>query len=313
MATILVTHGVPREGFAPLHAHRIIIPEPLKAFDRRELRARLPEADAVVACGSLDAELIQCAPRLKIIANYGAGYEGVDVMAAAGRGIPVTNIPDITADSTAELTLGLMLAVARRIGEKNLLLRQQEPAGLFGMGLAMGCRLNGKTLGILGVGHIGGRVARLGQALGMRVIGFSRHGVEQPGVEAASLNELLERSDVLSLHCPLTDETRNLMNRERLLRMKPGAMLINTSRGAVVDCNALAECLASGHLSGAGLDVYPDEPNIPSSLLALPQAVLTPHIGVNTAETRFAMAQACAQQILDVLAGKRPRHIVNGV
>lgn len=313
MATILVTHGVPREGFAALErAHRLVMPAPLCAFSVEELSRLLPEAEAVVACGPLDGRLIALGKGLKIIANYGSGYDGVDVAAAAAQSVPVTNTPDVTAQATAELAIGLMLAVSRRIGEMNLRLRQQAPSTLFGMGREMGGTLRGKRLAIIGMGRIGSEVARMAQALGMEVEGLRRRDVPADSLREAAL-ALISRADVVSLHCPLTSETRALMDRAAFARMKPGSLLINTSRGAVVDSTALADAIECGHLAGAGLDVYPQEPAIPPRLLALSQVVLTPHIGTNTAETRFAMAEACAKQILDALAGRRPEHIVNGL
>ena len=239
--------------------------------------------------------------------------DGVDVRAAAECGIPVTNLPDTVTDSTAELAIGLMLAVSRRIGENSLRAREEAPENLFGMGRSMGRSLRGQTLGLLGCGRIGKRTAEIAAALGMRCIGYSRHGVNHPQVESVNLPELLAQSDVLSLHCPLTQETRRLLDRSALARMKQGSILINTARGAIVDCDALADTLESGHLRGAGLDVYPDEPHIPPRLIALPQVVLTPHIGTNTQETRQRMAEECARQIADALAGKRPAHVVNGI
>lgn len=313
MANILISHGLPEEGFAALQGHTLIMPPPLQAFSISELTVRIADADAVIAAGALPASVIRAGKRLKVIVNYGAGYDKVDIAAAAELGIPVTNIPDTVTDVTAELAVGLMLAVARRIGEMNLRLRREAPESLFGMGLEMGVSLRGKTLGILGCGRIGGRVAELSHALGMRVIGFSRHGVKAAMVEPVHFDELLTRPDVLSLHCPLTEETRGLISREALARMKPGALLINTARGAVVDHDALADAVASGHLAGAGLDVYPDEPKIPPRLLEQERIVLTPHIGSNTREARREMARACAAQVLDVLQGKQPEHIVNGV
>lgn len=313
MATILVTHGIPAEGFSLLSGEKIVIPKPLMQFSMDELAALIPTADAVVACGALPGEIIRRGRKLRIIANYGAGYDGVDVRAAAERGIPVTNLPDTVTDSTAELAIGLMLAVSRRIGENSLRAREEAPENLFGMGRSMGRSLRGQTLGLLGCGHIGKRTAEIAAALGMRCIGYSRHGVNHPQVESVTLPELLAQSDVLSLHCPLTQETRRLLDRSALARMKQGSILINTARGAIVDCDALADALESGHLRGAGLDVYPDEPHIPPRLIALPQVVLTPHIGTNTQETRLRMAEGCARQIADALAGKRPAHVVNGI
>ena len=313
MAIILVTHGVPAAGFEALKAHRLIIPEPLRAFSREELAALIPEADAVVACGRLDGGLIRLGTQLRVIANYGAGYDAVDVAEAARLGVPVTNIPDVTADATAELTLGLMLAVSRRIAELNLRLRREASETLFGMGVEMGRTLRGQTLGVLGLGRIGSRVAALARGFGMEVLGYCRHGADPAVAEQVGLAELLARADVLTLHCPLTAQTRGLIGREAIKQMKPGAVLINTARGAVVDHDALADALASGRLSAAGLDVFPEEPAIPARLLALPQVVLTPHIGTNTAQTRDEMARACARQILDALAGRLPEPVVNGV
>lgn len=313
MAIILITHGVPAAGFAALGSHRLIIPEPLRALSREELAARLPEADAVVACGRLNGELIRLGTRLRVIANYGAGYDAVDVTEAARLGVPVTNIPDVTADATAELAVGLMLAVSRRIAELNLRLRREPSSGLFGLGVEMGRTLRGQTLGVLGMGRIGSRVATLARGFGMEVLGYCRHGADPTVAEPVGLAELLARSDVLTLHCPLTAQTRGLIGREAIGQMKPGAVLINTSRGAVVDHEALADALSSGHLSAAGLDVFPEEPSIPARLLAMKQVVLTPHIGTNTAQTRDEMARACAHQILDALAGRLPGPIVNGV
>ena len=313
MATILVTHGVPREGFSMLETrHQLLIPAPLCAFSRAELARLLPEADAVVACGPLDGALIGCAKRLRIIANYGSGYDAVDTAAAAAHGIPVTNIPDVTAQATAELAIGLLLAAARRIGEMNLRLRHESPAGLFGMGCEMGATLRGKRLGIIGMGRIGTEVARIAKALGMTVDGLRRRDMP-PEHQRAAVLSLISRVDVVSLHCPLTAETRRLMDAEAFAAMKPGSLLINTSRGAVVDCEALADAVERGQLAGAGLDVYPDEPAVPARLLALKQVVLTPHVGTNTIETRYAMAEACGQQILAALAGRQPEHVVNGV
>lgn len=313
MALILITHGVPREGFESLKEHHLVMPAPLAAFSEEALLQLISEADAVVACGRLSGKVICRGKRLVIIANYGAGYDGVDVQEAARCGIPVTNIPDVVTYDTAELAVGLMLSVSRRIGELNLRLRQEAPEHLFGMGRWMGKSLRGQTLGIIGTGRIGMQTATLARGLGMNVLGYCRHGAPEDNCTPVTMDGLLRNADVVSLHCPLTQETRGMMDGAALRAMKPGAMLINTSRGAVVDTEALCEALETGHLSGAGLDVYPDEPHISPRLRCLPNVVLTPHIGTNTEQTRYRMAQACAAQILDALAGKRPTSIVNGL
>ncbi|MBQ4639269.1 MAG: D-glycerate dehydrogenase [Clostridia bacterium] len=313
MATILITHGIPAEGFCALREHTLILPPPLCAFSEEELLLNAPAADAIVAGGKVSAAVIRAAKKLKIIANYGAGYDGVDVQAAREMGVPVTNIPDSVTQDTAELALGLMLAASRRIGEMNLRLRREEPENLFGMGKYMGQSLRGKTLGILGCGRIGSRTASLARAFGMEVMGYSRRGCDSAVARPVSLDTLLREADVLSLHCPLTTETRGLIDAEAFARMKDGAILINTARGAVVDTAALLAALDSGKVWAAGLDVFPDEPRIPPALLQHERVVCTPHIGTNTALTRREMAEACSRQILDALSGKRPQNIVNGL
>lgn len=313
MAKILVTHGLPDEGFSLLKDHEVVIAPPLKAFTQAELEELIVDADAVVAGSKLPGEVIRKAKQLKIIANYGAGYDKVDVDTAAACGIPVTNIPAAVTNVTAELAIALLLAVARRVGELNTRLRQVPAPTLFGMGKNMGVTLRGRTLGIFGCGRIGGRVAEIAKVLGMRVIGYSRRGCDPAVAEPVDFETLIRESDVLSLHCPLTESTRNAISREVIEKMKPGAILINTARGAVVDNDALADAIESGHLFGAGLDVYPDEPNIPERLIGLERIVLMPHSGSNTYDDRCEMARACSRQILDVLAGKRPENIVNGL
>lgn len=313
MATILVTHGIPGDGFSVLEGHKVIIPETLKAFTEAELIEHVREADAIVAAGRISADVIRAGKNLKIIANYGAGYDSVDIKTAAECGVPVTNIPDSVTSDTAELAMGLILAVSRRIGEMNLRLRSVPSETLFGLGRFMGNSLRGRTLGIVGCGRIGERTAQLAKAFGMRVVGYSRRGADPAVAEPMVLNELLSVSDVVSLHCPLTSETRGLIGKDAFSRMKEGAIIINTARGAVIDTPALLEALKSGRLAGAGLDVFPDEPHIPAEILEFDNVVCTPHIGTNTHLTRSEMAKACSLQILDVLAGKRPANIVNGL
>ena len=308
MATILISHGIPTEGLQALSAHKILIPAPLKAFSEEELLHLIPEAEAVIAGGKLPGHVIRAGKNLKIIANYGAGYDGVDIAAAKECGVPVTNIPDTVTQSTAELAIALMLSVSRRIGELNLKLRREPSENLFGMGLNMGRTLAGQTLGVIGCGRIGRRVTELAQALGMQVI------CHDPALPASMpLPQLLRTADIISLHCPLTESTHHLMNASAFAQMKHGALLINTARGGVMDYDALEAALDNGTLSGAGLDVYPDEPHIPHALLARDNVVCTPHIGANTMQTRRDMAAACARQILDALCGKRPENIVNGL
>lgn len=313
MATILISHGLPADDFAALKGHRLILPDLYSEFSQEELARLIPEADAVVACGKLPGDTIRKGKKLKIIANYGAGYDGVDIKAAAECAVYVTNIPDAVAASTAELAVSLMMAVSRRVGEMNLLIRGENSADLFRLGKYMGRNLFSQTLGIIGCGKIGSKVAQVAKALGMRVIAYSRRGCDPSIAEPVDFDTLIETADIISLHCPLTDETKGLIGKNAFARMKKGAMIINTARGAVIDFGALMEAVESGHISGAGIDVYPDEPNIPEGLLNYPNIVCMPHIGANTVQTRLAMGEACSKNILDVLAGRHPQNIVNGL
>lgn len=315
--TVLVTHNIPGDGLEELKLKCRVItpPEGQLSFDRAEILARMPEADAVLACAAIDAQMIAAAPRLKIISNYGAGYDRIDTQAAAARGIPVTNIPDDTMQATAELALALLMSLSRRVTELDRALRAGEQ-GLFTMGARMGHTLNGKLLGIIGMGHIGGALANMCRALGMNVAYYNRHrlpGEREQGCRYMELDELIAASDVISINCPLTDSTRGLMDARRIALMKPQAMLINTSRGGVVDTAALIEALRQKRIAGAGLDVFPQEPDVPAELLELDNVVLTPHVGTNTVETRAQMASACAQRIMEALDGRTPRNVVNGV
>lgn len=311
---VILTHRIPTAGLESLNKSCIVHTSEGAKFSREQLYALLPKADAVIAGGLFDADMIAAAPRLCIISNYGAGYERVDIAAATKRRIPVTNIPQAVARPTAELALSLMLAVSRRIAELDRLIRQGIPEEAFGMGKRMGRSLFGATLGIVGMGSVGTQMAIFGQLLGMNVVYHNRHRLafeKEQGARYVPLNELLRVSDVVSLHCPLNEETRGLIGRRELSHMKKEAILINTARGGVVDYDALAEALQSGFIAGAGLDVFPREPHISEALLKLENVTLTPHIGTNTHEGRFAMAEACAFRILEVFEGRRPPNVVN--
>jgi len=313
MYTILITHGLPREDFADLKDNRIIMPGLYEEFSAGELMRLIPDADAVVACGKLPGEIIRAGRKLKIIANYGAGYDSVDIRTAAECGIPVTNIPDAVTAGTAELAVALMMAVSRRVGEMNLRLRGEEPEELFGLAKYMGRSLCGQTLGVIGCGRIGTRVLNIAKALGMLAIAYSRSGCKADTAEPVSLDHLLETADIISIHCPLNAETRGMIDAAAFAKMKQGAIIINTARGAIIDHDALIEAIESGKIAGAGLDVYPNEPHIPEKLLKLENVVLTPHIGANTVQTRREMGRACSERILAALAGRRPDNIVNGL
>ena len=256
----------------------------------------------------VDAELFDAAgPRLRIVANFGVGYDSVDVKEATRRGIVVANTPDVLTEATAELTIALLLALLRRVAEGDRLVRRQEdwalaPTFMLGEGLA------GKTLGIVGLGRIGSEVARLAEAFGMRVV----HTRGEGPYEELPLDQLLAEADVVSLHVPLTPQTRHLIGARELALTRPGAVLINVSRGPVVDEPALVEALSAGRIAGAALDVYEREPEVSAGVLGLENVVLSPHLGSSTHAAREAMGMLCADALEAVLLrNELPANSVN--
>jgi glyoxylate reductase len=275
-------------------------------------RGELGDADALLCLltDRVDAALLERAPRLRIVANAVVGYEHVDLRACAARGIVVTNTPDMLTEATADLAWALILAAVRRVPQAERSLRAGEFHG-WGFWDYLGGDLAGATLGIFGMGRIGRAVARRAGGFGMRVVYHSRARLPADeearlGTEPVSFDELLARSDVLTLHAPLTAETRHAIGREALGRMRPGAYLVNTARGALVDEAALADALRDGPLAGAGLDVYEREPEITPGLLDLPNVVLLPHVGSATRGTRTRMAMLAARNVHAVLSGRPP-------
>ncbi len=315
MAKIVVTYGVPAQGFYDhLGGHEICIPDSLRGYTKEELLAILPDADAVVACTAVDADMIAVARKLKLIVCYGAGYDAIDVAAATRAGIMVANTPDAVTAPTAELAIALLTGIARRIGELDSLLRTTPSAQVFGMGKYMGASLAGQTLGIVGMGRIGAKVADFGRFMGMKVLYTARTPKphrDEAGDIRVSLPELMAQSDYISLHCPATPETAKLISRELLAMVKPTACLVNTARGAVLDEAALLEALTEKRIAGAALDVYPDEPHVNPELLKYRNVLLTPHCGSNTHQARYEMARQAAQRIRTVLAGGLPENLLN--
>lgn len=277
--------------------------EPLPS--REDVEALVPLVSQPVTAETMDG-----LPALRVIANYGVGYDNIDLEAARSRGIVVTNTPGVLTDATADLAMALLLAAARRLREGlDLALSGKwegwRPTELLGMGL------QGRALGILGAGRIGVATAKRAAAFGMEVLYWSRSS--SPELEAGAggrrvedLEELLSVSDVVSVHLPLTPETQGLLDSGRLTAMKRGAILVNTARGAVVDERALEESLRSGHLAAAGIDVFENEPEIPSGLRALPNCFVLPHLGSATREARQAMWDLAAKNARAALAGEEP-------
>lgn len=277
-------------------------------------RCDLSDADALVCLllDRIDAAVLARAPKLRVIANCAVGYDNVDLAAATSRGVAVTNTPDVLTEATAEFTLALVFAAARRLPEGEALVRGGQWPG-WRLDQLIGQPLGGRTLGIVGMGRIGQAVSAKASALGMRIVYSGHRDVTVPGVTATRVptDELFAVADVVSLHCPLTPETRKLVNAERLARMKPTAIVINTARGPCVDDEALADALERGRLFAAGLDVFDGEPQIHPRLLAAPRLVLAPHLGSATTEARTQMAQLCADGVLHILTGRRPPNLVN--
>lgn len=267
--------------------------------------ARATLLERVAGCGGLvtmptdrvDGEVLDRGP-VRVLAQHAVGYDNLDLDAARARGVVVTNTPGVLTEATADLTMALLLAVCRRVLEGDKMMRAKAFHGWRPL-LLRGMALGGARLGIIGLGRIGRAVATRAKAFGMEVVHHSRSG-------GLPLDALLATSDVVSLHCPLTPETRHLIDREALARMKAGAYLINTARGPVVDEAALVEALGAGQLAGAALDVFEDEPRAHPGLLGRDDVVLAPHIGSATVEARRAMAVKAARNLIAVVEGRTP-------
>jgi len=268
---------------------------------RRDLLARVAGKQALVSMvtDTVDRAVVEAGDALKIIANVAVGYNNIDVATAKARGIIVTNTPDVLTDATADLALALILAVTRRLGEGERMLRRGAWPG-WAFDQLLGMQLRGKQLGVVGFGRIGRAVAARAQAFGMTVAHASRSDAGMP------LDRLLATSDVVSLHVPLTPETKHLIGQPELARMKRTAYLINTTRGPVVDEAALAWALKNRLIAGAALDVYEREPEVHADLLTLENVVLAPHLGSATTETRTAMADLAVRNVVAVLGGGAP-------
>ncbi|MEO6323713.1 MAG: D-glycerate dehydrogenase, partial [Thermoanaerobaculia bacterium] len=301
---ILVAQPLPEPSIGELlRGHEVTVLPELPAPG--ELAALLHGAAALLSTPPLkvDAVALRGATELRIVAQCAVGIDNIDLVECRRRGIVVTNTPDVLTEATADLTWALILAVARRMPEAEALVRSGAWTGWKPTEL-LGISLEGKMLGIFGPGRIGRAVARRGAAFGMRILGVGSS--DGP----TGFETLLRESDVISLHAPMNRETAGRFGAAEFARMKAGAIFVNTSRGGLMDDEALAASLAEGHLRGAGLDVYPNEPGIHPALLHSPRAVLLPHIGSATEETRLQMARLACEDIRRVLAGEPPEHAV---
>ena len=316
---VLVTGRLPEEVMALIRKeHQVEAHEEDCPMPRETLMKKIGDKEGLLCMITdlIDAGVLDKAPLLKMIANYGVGYDNIAVDAATARGIPVSNTPGVLTEATADLALSLILATARRVVEGDKMTRE----GRFRFWAPfhfLGRDVTGKTLGIIGLGRIGKAVARRAKGFDMRLLYYNRRPVGKDeehalGVEYTPLRTLISQSDFISLHVPLTKETHHLIGSEELDLMKNSAYLINTARGPIVDEKALVEALKKRKIAGAGLDVYEHEPHITPGLAQLDNVVLLPHVGSATMETRTRMAQLSAENLLAGMRGEIPPNCVNG-
>jgi glyoxylate reductase len=297
--SVLLTRKIPAAAFNRLEsACDVDLYDGPGAIDPAELRRRIADKVGLICLltDRIDGSVVDAAPQLKIVANIAVGYDNIDAPAVKSRGVIVTNTPDVLTEATAELTWALLLSLARRIGEGERLIRRGGWTG-WALDFMLGTELRGKQLGIVGRGRIGRAVAAKAPAFGMTAV-FAKHDM--------SLDELLVSSDVISLHTPGGPDTRHLINRRTLARMKRTALLVNTARGSVVDEEALVWALNEHLIAGAALDVYQNEPSVHPGLMTMENVVLAPHLGSATRETRTAMADLAVQNVIAVLSGQPP-------
>lgn len=288
-----------------------------RPLSQKEILLGVREADGLISMlnDRIDGEIINAAPRLRIIANYAVGYNNIDLNAARERGIFVTNTPGVLTETTADLTWALILAAARRLPEGERLARSGKWSGWAPTQL-LGSDVFGKTLGIIGMGRIGQTVARRAVGFEMRVVYLSRHRLpikeeKRLQISFLPLPDLLKESDFVSLHLPLTKESHHLIDRKALRLMKPTAFLINTARGPIVDEKALIDALHRKKIAGAGLDVFEEEPTLPRALRERKEAVLLPHLGSASLETRIRMGRIVLENLVAAFAGKKPPNMVH--
>ena len=314
---VLITRPIQQSVIDQISEHCDVQVHPVDEPMPRELLASaMRDADGVMPTGvRISKEVIDAAPRLRVISNIAVGYDNIDIEACNHRQILVTNTPDVLTEATADLAFALLLAAGRRVAEGDRYIR----AGHWNQwqwNCLWGREMHGKTLGLYGFGRIAQATARRARGFSMRVLYYARHRAstsveEELAAEFVDRETLLRQSDFLSLHVPLTPETRHIIGTPELAMLKPSAFVINAARGPIIDEEALVQALRAGRLAGAGLDVFEDEPRVHPALLAMENVTMTPHLGSATAETRLRMAQLAAQNLLAALRGERPPNLVN--
>lgn len=314
---VLITRPIQREVIDRIAIDCDVAVHPLdEAMPASQLREAVRDLDGLMASGvRVSQDVVDAALRLRVVSTIAVGYDNIDIVACNSRRILVTNTPDVLTEATADLTFALLLAAARRIVEGDRYVR----AGSWShweWSYFWGSELHGKTLGLYGFGRIGQAVARRARGFGLRILYHSRHRAAETierdfGAQLVDLKTLLRQSDFLSLHVPLTPETRHSLAAPELALMKPTALLINAGRGPILEEEALVQALRDGKLAGAGLDVFENEPKVHPALIAMDNVTLLPHIGSATTETRLGMALLAAENLLAALRGERPPNLVN--
>ncbi|HSX49155.1 MAG TPA: D-glycerate dehydrogenase, partial [Candidatus Saccharimonadales bacterium] len=316
---IFVTRKIPGDELKKLNSdHEVTISEFSRPLSAEELLVKIKGVEGIMSLltDRIDGDVMDAAgPDLRIISNYAVGFDNIDIKAASDRGIVVTNTPcEEVNEAVAEHTFALLLSLARHIAESDRAVRGGAYKG-WEPDIFLGPSISGKTLGVIGLGRIGTMVAVLGKGFGMNII-YNKSKPDPEiekhlGAKFMKLDELLKNSDFISLHVPLTEETRHMINEKTLPKMKKGAFLINTARGPVVDEFALVDALKSGQLAGAALDVFDNEPNINPELIGMENVIFTPHIASATVPAREKMAQLAVAAILDLVKNKKPENLVN--
>lgn len=315
-ANIFITRRIPQAAIDLLSSYFEVSINPFERnLSRAELIEHVRDMDALLCqlTDPIDKGLMDAAPRLKCVSNNAVGYNNIDLNAANAKGIVVCNTPGVLTEATADLTWALIMSCARRVIEADSFVRAGSFTGWEPM-LYLGSDVYGKTLGIIGMGRIGQAVARRSVGFGMKVLAYHpsrEQGISPEGWNYVDLTTLLKESDIISLHVPLTPQTRLMLGKSELMLLKPTAILINTARGAIVDEEVLIEMLRHNKIAGAGFDVYDKEPYVPHELKKLENVVLLPHIGSATIETRTAMALMAAQNAIAVFKGEQPPSRVN--
>lgn len=320
MAKVFVSRAIPGETLNKLteSEHEVTVSEFDRPLSAEEFLERAKGSDAVMTLltDKIDAEVIDAiGPQLKVVSNYAVGFDNIKIPDATSKGVVVTNTPsDEVNESVAEHAWALMIALARRIVEADESTRRGAYKG-WEPGIFLGTNLVGKTLGVVGLGRIGSMVARRAQGFGMTVL-YNKHTRDEEaekelGVEFAELDDLYSRSDFISLHVPLTKDTRHMLNKDAFAKMKKGVFIVNTARGAVIDEGDLVDALRDGKVGGAGLDVFDNEPNINPELIDMENVILTPHIASATWEARNKMGSQAVDSILKTLSGEKPDNLVN--